>query len=175
MTATLVRGLLALVLVLVLAACSPASSPSSLSSPGGLRPEGFTTTRVAITDRDGERCERCVWLADDPELRRRGLTGVTDLGPAVGMAFVFPEPRTTAFTMRDTVLPLSIAFYGADGHYLDAFDMDPCAAEPCPSHPTPPDITVAIEVPQGRLAELGLVPGSRLELLGGDCDTPGSH
>lgn len=151
-------------------------SPDEPSPDERVRPAGFATTAVAVTDRPGaDPCELCLWLADDAERRRRGLRGVTELEPAVGMAFVFEAPRTTAFTMRDTLLPLSIAFFGSDGEYLDGFDMEPCTAEPCPSYPTPDDVAVAVEVPQGMLDELGLVPGSRLELLDRECDTPSSH
>lgn len=141
-----------------------------------VRPAGFATITGTVTSAPGEEpCELCLWLADEPDLRRRGLMGVTALEPAVGMAFVHDEPRTTSFTMRNTLVPLSIAFYDAAGAYLDAFDMEPCVAEPCPSYPTPADFTVAVEVPQGRLTELGMVPGSRLDLTGPECDTPPSH
>ena len=60
---------------------------------------------------------------------------VTDLGGLDGMAFRYDSPHTTSFTMRNTVMPLSIAFFGADGAYLDGFDMEPCVAEPCPLVP----------------------------------------
>jgi uncharacterized protein len=101
--------------------------------------------------------------------------GVTDLGGRDGMAFVYEQPRTTSFTMRNTLLPLTIVFYGPDGGYLDAFDMEPCTAEPCTSYPTPEGFTVAVEVPQGGAAEVGMVPGSSLTLLTADCETPPSH
>ena len=71
--------------------------------------------------------------------------------------------------MRNTVMPLSIVFFGADGALLDAFDMEPCVAEPCPSYPTPADFVVAIEVPQGGLPDLEIRAGSMLELLAEGC------
>ena len=49
--------------------------------------------------------------------------------------------------------------------------MEPCVAEPCPSYPTPADFVVAIEVPQGGLADLGIAAGSVLELLAEGCPT----
>lgn len=151
---------------------STGSTPASTASPGSTPapssprvPEGFDTVVVSVTSAEGEVCELCLWLADDDERRRRGLMFVDDLGPADGMAFVYDAPRTTAFTMRNTVLPLTIVFHGADGRHLDAFDMEPCRAEPCPSYPTPEGFTVAIEVEQGRAEEFGLGPGSMLEIL----------
>ena len=139
-------------------------------------PEGFDAVLVRMTRPGGETCDLCLWLADDDERRRRGLMFVDDLGGADGMAFVYDRPRTTAFTMRNTVLPLTIVFHGPDGRWLDAFDMDPCRDEPCPSYPTPEGFLVAVEVEQGRAAELGLVEGSVLEIVGTatDCDTPRS-
>lgn len=135
----------------------------------GVEPEGFGTIAAVMTPPDGESCEVCLWLAETPSDRGRGLMGVTDLGGRDGMAFVYDQPTATSFTMRNTLLPLSIVFYGPDGAYLDAFDMTPCEAEPCPSYPTPGGFTVAVEVPRGGAAELGMVPGSRIELLATAC------
>ncbi len=64
--------------------------------------------------------------------------------------------------MKNTVLPLSIAFFAADGTHLGEFDMAPCTSDPCPSYPTPRDFTYAVEVAQGGLGELAIAPGSVL-------------
>lgn len=133
-------------------------------------PEGFDTTRAVVTMADGERCDVCLWLADTSQQRARGLMFVTDLGPAVGMAFRYPSPHTGTFWMQNTVLPLSIAFFAPDGSFVESFDMEPCTTDPCPRYSTPRDFLVAVEVPQGDLAEVGLVEGSRLELLDVPCD-----
>jgi uncharacterized protein len=135
------------------------------------RPVGFeSVAAVVVPSGDaGEPCELCVWVADDGERRSRGLMQVDDLGGRDGMIFVYDSPRTTRFTMRNTLLPLSIAFFDADGIFLEAFDMEPCSAEPCPSYPTPSDFLVAIEVPQGRLDALGIGPGASLEVLDRTC------
>jgi uncharacterized membrane protein (UPF0127 family) len=95
---------------------------------------------------------------------------VTDLAPADAMAFRYPSPHTGNFWMKNTVLPLSIAFYAPTGAFLDSFDMEPCTADPCPTYPTPRQFLVAVEVPQGGLAALGMVAGSSLELLDLACD-----
>ena len=49
-----------------------------------------------------------------------------------GMAFVYPEDVRGAFWMKDTLIPLSIAFYSGDGRILKILDMEPCKADPCP-------------------------------------------
>jgi uncharacterized membrane protein (UPF0127 family) len=133
-------------------------------------PEGFERVRATVTEPDGTECELCLWLADDNDRRRRGLMFVTDLGAADGMAFVYPAPHSGSFWMKNTPLPLSIAFFGPSGSYLDAFDMEPCTAAPCRTYPTPDDFVVAIETVQGGLADLGIVPGSTLDLTGEPCE-----
>lgn len=153
-----------------------ASTPSSSTGPtvtslptgSGVQPVDFPSTRAIVTAADGTTCELCLWLADTVEDRARGLMSVTDLGIGDGMAFRYPAPETGTFWMRDTVLPLTIAFFAPDGSYMNAFDMEPCTSLTCLSYPTATDFLVAVEVEQGRLAELGLVEGSTLELL----DTP---
>ncbi len=139
---------------------------------GAVEPEGFESTAARVTAADGTVCEVCLWLADTVELRNRGLMGVTDLGPADGMAFVYPEPNTTRFWMKDTLLALSIAFFASDGEFLDSFDMEPCVAldsGDCARYPTAPDFLVAIETVQGELGSFGMLPGSTLELLDHPC------
>ncbi len=85
------------------------------------------------------------------------------------MAFVYERPHTAWFWMQDTVLSLSIAFFAADGAYLDAFDMEPCTTPTCTRHATPRNFLIAVETPQGGLAELGIATGSRIELLDRGC------
>jgi uncharacterized membrane protein (UPF0127 family) len=94
---------------------------------------------------------------------------VTDLGPADGMAFVYDAPRTGNFWMKNTLLPLSIAFFDADGEYLDAFDMEPCTDDPCDRYRTPNDFLVAVETTRGDLARLGITPGTVLTVTGLPC------
>ena len=100
--------------------------------------------------------------------------GVTDLGAADGMVFVYDGPASGQFWMRDTPMPLSIAFFADDGSFVSAADMEPCLTGPpedCPATRRRDRTSAAIEVPQGRLAELGIGPGSRLALdTGPGCD-----
>ena len=68
-------------------------------------------------------------------------------------------------------MPLSIAFFAADGSFVSASDMAPCLDRPpaeCPRYPPAGPFTAAIEVPAGGLATRGITFGSRLTLL----DTP---
>ena len=63
---------------------------------------------------------------------------VTDLGAADAMAFRYPSPHTGSFWMKNTLMPLSIAFFAPTGEFLDAFDMEPCTGRPVPDATRPP-------------------------------------
>jgi uncharacterized membrane protein (UPF0127 family) len=122
------------------------------------------------TAADGTVCELCLWLADDGDRRALGLMYVTDLGGPDGMLFRYPGPTTAAFWMKNTVMPLSIAFFDQSGAFLDSFDMEPCAADPCRTYPTPNDFVYAVEVPQGGLEALAMTPGSVLAVSDLPCE-----
>lgn len=149
---------------------TPVDSSAVNTEGPGVRPEGFDTTLARATMPDGSVCELCVWLADTAPQRSRGLMFVTDLGDADAMAFRYPEPHTGTFWMKNTVLPLSIAFFAPDGGFLTSFDMEPCTSDPCPNYRTADDFAIAVEVPQGDLADLGLVDGTTFELLDLPCN-----
>jgi uncharacterized protein len=144
-------------------------SPVPVDTVPPVPPEGFDTALARVTLPDGSTCDLCVWLADTASQRARGLMFVTELGPADAMAFRYPEPHTGTFWMKNTVLPLSIAFYSPDGAFMEAFDMAPCTADPCPSYRTARGFSIAVEVPQGELEALGLVEGSTLDVLDLPC------
>lgn len=125
-----------------------------------------------MTTPGGDVCTLCLWLADTPDRRGRGLMGVTDLGPADGMVFRLEIPSTSSFYMLDTPLPLSIAFFAADDSFVSATDMAPCLDVPagdCPRYAAAGPFTEAIEVPAGELDDLGIEPGARLVALDEPC------
>jgi uncharacterized membrane protein (UPF0127 family) len=134
----------------------------------GQQPEGFSTMTARITEPDGQVCDVCVWLADTPEERGRGLMGVTDLGDPVGMVFRFDEPTDGPFYMFQTPTPLSIAWF--DDALVGSTDMAPCLDLPagdCPRYSPGAEYDLALEVFEGGLADLGVGPGSQLELMDG--------
>ena len=150
---------------------APITTPSTTSASATGQPVGFERTAATVTTAEGEVCELCLWRAATTNQRAQGLMGVTDLGAADGMVFVYGAETTGQFWMRDTVLPLSIAFFAADGALVSTTDMVPCLDGPdaaCPRYAATGPYTAAIEVPAGGLADLGVAPGSRLDLL----DTP---
>ncbi len=150
-------------------ASTTAAASTALPSIAGA-PNGFGSVAVRLTEPGGQVCERCLLLAETVEQRRRGLMGVTSLGGYDGMAFRYDAPTSTSFWMRDTVLPLSIGFYDAAGALLDRAEMDPCTTANCPSFAPGTPFSIAIEVAQGSLDELGFTVTAALELLDRPCD-----
>ena len=145
-------------------AAAPTTLP--LDAPAD-NPLDLQRVKVRIVAADGSIVERCLLLADSDVLRMRGLMGVDDptLGGTDGMLFVFEADVANGFWMKDTLLPLSIAFAAADGTVTGTADMDPCPASTpdCPVYRPEGSYRMAVEVVRGRLADLGLVAGARIE------------
>jgi uncharacterized protein len=145
-------------------------SPDGPFAAGRTPIPGFAEVEVRIVEGpDGEPIVICVLVADTADQRARGLMEVTDLGGYDGMLFRFETESAGGFWMKDTVLPLSIAYLDADGAVVSTADMEPCPdATACPSYPAEAPYRMALEVAQGGLDELGLVEGSssRLEVTG---------
>ena len=122
---------------------------------------GLATATVVLTDERGSHEELTVELARTAEERSRGLMFREELPEDQGMLFVFPNDTTTGFWMRDTSIPLSIAFIAADGMILDVQEMEPLSTE---LHQSPSPYRYALEVNQGWFGRHGLGTGDRLEL-----------
>jgi hypothetical protein len=105
-----------------------------------------------------------VEIADTTSERAHGLMGRTTLPADAGMAFVFPEDQRGPFWMKDTLIPLSIAFYSGDGRILKILDMEPCDADPCPLYDPEVAYRGALEVNQGAFAGWGISAGDRLRI-----------
>jgi len=122
---------------------------------------GFGETQVTVKTSDGT-LEWCLLLAETQTQHNRGLMQVTDptLGGYDGMLFRFAQDTSAEFYMRNTPMPLSIAFIGADGSVGSTTDMAPCADEAgCPLYDAAGPYRTAIEVPQGNLPKLGIEQG----------------
>ena len=64
-------------------------------------------------------------IAADEPARERGLMNRTNLSDGEGMLFVFPGARPVTFWMKNTPLPLSIAYISNSGRILETHDMKP--------------------------------------------------
>lgn len=94
--------------------------------------------------------------------RTTGLMNRFSLRPDHGMLFVFDSPQPQAFWMRNTYIPLSIAFIGADGRILNIEDMAPRSDN---THPSRGPALYALEMKKGWFAERGIRAGDRVEGL----------
>ena len=103
-------------------------------------------------------------IADDASEQRRGLSGIEQLPPNQGMAFVWPEPVATRFWMKDTLISLSIAFVDEAGRVIDILDMQPCASDPCPTYGVDEPYVLAIEANIGWFQDHGIKAGDSAEL-----------
>lgn len=109
-----------------------------------------------------------VRLATTADERAHGLMEVPSLPDGVGMWFAgWDDDRTGGFWMKDTLVPLDIAYVAADGRVVDVVAMDPCEAEPCPTYPPDAPYRTTLEVSQGWFAEVGLDVGDEARLVVG--------
>jgi len=98
-------------------------------------------------------------LAADFGSRMQGLMFREALGPNAGMLFVFDEASTHCMWMKNTLIPLSVAFIDERGTIVNIADMQPqteqshCAAKPVP---------YALEMAKGWFVQRGIKPGMKI-------------
>lgn len=98
-------------------------------------------------------------VARTPDQRAIGLMHRSTMGPNEGMLFVFEQPGVQCFWMKNTLLPLSIAFLADDGSIVNIADMQPQSLD---SHCSEKPVRLALEMNQGWFAKKGLKAGTRL-------------
>ncbi len=98
-------------------------------------------------------------VADTPDERSHGLMGVTALAADEGMVFVYPRARELTFWMKDTPLPLSIAYIGAEGRVIHVADMQPFDTQLIPSGGA---ALYAVETRQGWFREHAVEVGAQV-------------
>ena len=95
--------------------------------------------------------------------RAQGLMHRKELKDGNAMLFVFERDEVLSFWMKNTLVPLSIAFIASDGRILEIHDMEPGNLNPVRSSRS---ARYALEVPQGWFGRAGLGPGDRLVTQG---------
>ena len=118
---------------------------------------------LTIVDSVGRRVPVGVEIADTDAERQTGLMGRTILPEDAGMLFVFEGEQTLSFWMRDTLIPLSVAYIDAEGRIVDIQDMQPLDDVP-PHYVSAEPARYALEVNQGFFEEWGLAVGDTVEL-----------
>jgi uncharacterized membrane protein (UPF0127 family) len=113
---------------------------------------------------DGMDVVLYVDVANTPQEQEKGLMGVEKLPADEGMAFVFDGLTDSTFWMKDTPVPLSIAFVDGNGRVIGMRDMQPCEADPCPTYGIDEPYAVAIEANLGWFDQAGVEVGDHAEL-----------
>ena len=113
-----------------------------------------------IIKADGEKVTLEVELAQTEQQQQRGLMERTELGKNRGMLFVFDQEQPQSFWMKNTLIPLSIAYIDGSGTIVDIQDMQPLDET---SHPSAAPAKYALEVNQGFFGENGINVGDRME------------
>ena len=98
-------------------------------------------------------------VAQTPEQRSTGLMFRTDMPAHEGMLFVFEQPATQCFWMKNTLIPLTAAFVSDDGTIVNLADMKPQTTD---SHCSSKPVRFVLEMNQGWFAKRGLKAGSKL-------------
>lgn len=129
------------------------------AQPADGKPQALPVTRIRVGSHpvDAE-------VAATPPERQTGLMYRFNLPADRGMLFVFPEPQPLSFWMRNTYVPLSIAFIDAQGRILNIEDMAPRDETGVPSRGL---ALYALEMRKGWFAERGIQPGTRVTGLPG--------
>lgn len=121
--------------------------------PDGLA--GFATSEITVGD-----VSLTVALADTGDRRYQGLSGIESLPDRVdGMLFVWDEPASVTFSMRDTAFPLDIWWFDDEGVLLGTNEMTTCLDGACVGYRSPGPVLWALETPQG---DYGFEPGALL-------------
>lgn len=131
------------------------------AGPSETSPAAFPVGTAVFTTAAGELVELEVEIADDGAERAQGLSSRESLPENSGMVFIYAEDHLGAFWMKDTYVPLSIAFVAADGTIIDIQDMEPLTED---LH-RPPDVyRNAIEANQGWFERNGISVGDTVAI-----------
>jgi uncharacterized membrane protein (UPF0127 family) len=139
---------LALCSILLCAGCQPKVTETT---PFGLRIAELTISNVPVTAE----------VADTPQASENGLMFRDSLPEDHGMLFIFDQPKKASFWMRNTKIPLSIAYIDSAGKILEIESMSPLDETVVPSRSD--EVAYALEVNQGWFARHGISPGAKIE------------
>jgi uncharacterized protein len=103
-------------------------------------------------------------VAATVDQRATGLMHRREMAQHEGMLFVFEQPSVQCFWMKNTLLPLSIAFVADDGTVVNTDEMKPQTLD---SHCSDKPVRYVLEMNQGWFAKRGVKPGTRLTNAGG--------
>jgi uncharacterized protein len=142
------------------AMADPGAAPTTApDAPAGAEP---ATAAYRLEPATGAARTVRLEVAADPAARARGLMGRRQVPEGTGMVFLYPADVAEAYWMKNTLVPLSIAFVAADGRVVSVAEMTPCKADPCPSYPPAGPYRYAVELAAGTFGEAGIGPGAKV-------------
>ena len=143
----------------------PATTPSPAPTEHDIPPEftapALPTATITFTNATGAPVDLLIEIADTPEKRQRGLMFRDHLAENQGMLFDFRGETQTGFWMKDTSIPLSIAFISAQGLILDIQEMLPFSTD---LHQSDQPYAFALEVNQGWFERNDIDVGNSVQL-----------
>ncbi|HSV96057.1 MAG TPA: DUF192 domain-containing protein [Spirochaetota bacterium] len=122
------------------------------------------TCVIVIINKNEDRVRLLIETARSEAEKERGLMHRKNLEKNSGMLFIFAQEQYLNFWMKNTHIPLSIAYIGENGIIRDMQDMRPL--DTSVTYPSRYPALYALEVNRGWFAENGIVPGCRVELDG---------
>jgi uncharacterized protein len=162
---TVVTLMLGMLLATTALAVAQSEGPSSVENPVAVEPGSSPLPILTIINSVGEEVPVRIEIADTDAERQTGLMGRTTLEADAGMLFVFDQEQTLSFWMKDTLIPLSIAYIDSEGRIVDIQDMQPLDDLP-PQYVSAEPAQYALEVNQGFFEERGVTIGDMVELPG---------
>ena len=150
---------LTVVSVFLFVACA-ACAAKPASSRDGKPQTGLPVQTISIAGGHGPVSIE-VELAQTDEERSIGLMYRKSLEDGKGMLFIFENDQVLSFWMKNTLIPLSIAYIAFDGTIADIRDMHPNNTSPVHSSRS---VRYALEVPQGWFERVGVKAGDKVTL-----------
>ncbi len=144
------QGLLFLCLSILLLGCQSEVSKPSPNNPNAWHRIEFGGQKIEIQ------------LAKTIEQQSKGLMHRKHLAPNQGMLFIFPTQDKRSFWMYNTLIPLDIGYFSADGTLLEIYPMYPHNRTGVPSRSN--KIKYALEMNQGWFAKHKVRPGTKLDV-----------
>lgn len=154
---TVVRALPIVAAAAVLAACGGAAPAEVDAAPA------FGRGTVTVTTRT-HKVRLRVEIARTDRQRALGLMNRRSLAPDAGMVFLYQEPSYGGFWMKNTLIPLDIAFYDVRGRVVRTFRMEPCKRDPCRIYSPGVAYRAALEVKAGSFRRWNLRRGDTIVL-----------
>ncbi len=148
-----------------LGGCNTNSGTAAGDQQKGNDLDSMSTTKLSIGETEFQ-----VWIANTNEQRQKGLMFVEaeqmqllEDGTERGMLFIFEQEQNLSFWMKDTFIPLDIAYARSDGTIVKIHTMTPLDTR-SHQYPSGEPARVALEVNAGVFAAMGISEGDVIEI-----------